>query len=157
MWCYIAMNFVKLSPLPLPHGGNLQMRRKNKMRQFLGDEQCDQIWRNFKSLWQFLPVYFLSGKMLSLLWQICDIIGRIFIVSNGHVLKNNLTIWSHWWWKETLERDQARRRVIICLQWKHPGTGPTSLQCANQSCVLFSLSIIRFIQSFLNFFFSSHA
>ena len=48
-------------------------------------KQCDQIWRNFApcqkftSLWQFLTVYFLFAKILSLLWQICDIIGLIFI------------------------------------------------------------------------------
>ena len=43
-----------------------------------------------------LTVYFLFGKMLSILCQICDIIGLIFIVSNGQILKNNLTILSHW-------------------------------------------------------------
>ena len=44
--------------------------------------QCDQIWRNFvnlvklyESFGKFLTVHFLSGKMLSLLWQICEIIG----------------------------------------------------------------------------------
>ena len=41
-------------------------------------------------------VYFLFGKMLSPFWQICDIIGLIFIVANGLILKNNITIWSHW-------------------------------------------------------------
>ena len=41
---------------------------------------------------KFLTVYFLFGKMLSLLWQIW----AIFIVANGQILKNNLTIWSHW-------------------------------------------------------------
>ena len=39
--------------------------------------------------------FFLFGKMLSLLWQISDIIGLIFIVANGQILKNNLAIWSH--------------------------------------------------------------
>ena len=43
-----------------------------------------------------MTVYFLFGKMLSLFWQICDIIGLIFIVANGLILKNNITIWSHW-------------------------------------------------------------
>ena len=33
--------------------------------------------------------------MLSLLWQICDIIGQIFIVATGQILKNNLNIWLH--------------------------------------------------------------
>ena len=45
---------------------------------------------------KFLKVCFLFGKMLSLLWQICDIIEVIFNVANGQILKNNLTIWSHW-------------------------------------------------------------
>ena len=41
-------------------------------------------------------------KNLFLFWQnaeptlaICDIIGLILIVANGHILTNNLTIWSH--------------------------------------------------------------
>ena len=37
-------------------------------------------------------VYFLIVKKRR---QICDIIGLIFIVSNGLILKNNLIIWSH--------------------------------------------------------------
>ena len=32
---------------------------------------------------KFLTAYFLFGKMLSILWQICDIIGLIFIAANG--------------------------------------------------------------------------
>ena len=54
-------------------------------------KQCYQIWRNFailakvyKSLANFVTVYFLFGKML---WQTCDIIGLIFIVANGQILK----------------------------------------------------------------------
>ena len=54
------------------------------------------LWRQFTSLGKFLMVYFLIRKMLSLVWQICDIFGIIFFVANGHILKNNLTIWSHW-------------------------------------------------------------
>ena len=46
-------------------------------------------------LGKFLAVRFLFGKMLSLLWQKCDIIGLIFIASNGQILKNNLKLWSH--------------------------------------------------------------
>ena len=49
----------------------------------------------FRHFGKFLTVYFLFGKMLSLLWQICDIIGLIFGVANGQILKNFLTIWSH--------------------------------------------------------------
>ena len=41
-------------------------------------------------------VYFLFGKLLSPLWRICYIIGLIFIIPNRQILKNNLTIWSHW-------------------------------------------------------------
>ena len=45
---------------------------------------------------KFLKVYFLFGKVLSLLWQIWYIIGLILIFANGQILKNNLTIWSRW-------------------------------------------------------------
>ena len=45
---------------------------------------------------KFLTVYFLFGKMLSLLWQTCDIIGEIFVAANGQMLKYNLIIWSYW-------------------------------------------------------------
>ena len=66
-------------------------------------DQCDQFGRNFAMLAkvygkfvQFSTVLFLFCKILSLLWQICDIIGLFVIVANGQILKNNLTIWSHW-------------------------------------------------------------
>ena len=53
--------------------------------------QCDQIWQNFdkslKVFCKFLMIYFLLGKMLSLLRQISDIIGLIFIVANGQIKK----------------------------------------------------------------------
>ena len=50
------------------------------------ERECDQIWRNFATLAKLYKslAYFLFGKMLNLLWQICDIIGLIFIVANGH-------------------------------------------------------------------------
>ena len=44
---------------------------------------------------KFLTFYFLFGKMLSLLLQIWYIIVLIFILADGQILKNNLTIWSH--------------------------------------------------------------
>ena len=75
----------------------------NVISHFLYLSQCDHIWQNFttfgKSLQVFgkiLTVYFLFGKMMSLLWKICDIIGLIFHVATVQILKNNLTIWSHW-------------------------------------------------------------
>ena len=70
-------------------------RTQKKPFECLGQSE---IWRNFPNLakkWQILTVYFLFGKMLSLLLQICDIIGLVFIAANGQILKNNLTIWSH--------------------------------------------------------------
>ena len=47
---------------------------------------------------KFLKVYFLFGKMLSILWQICDIFGLNFLFAIGQILKNYLTIWSHCWY-----------------------------------------------------------
>ena len=49
------------------------------------------LWQKFT----ILTVYFLFGKMLCLLWQICDIIVLIFIAANGQIWNNNLTSWSH--------------------------------------------------------------
>ena len=86
------------------------------------DEQCDQIWRNFatlakvyKSLAIFLTVYFLFGKILSLLWQNCDIIGLFFIVADGQILKNNPTIWSG----HTGRRNRKKTNVqcVCCCCW----------------------------------------
>ena len=53
------------------------------------------LWQKFVFFGNFLTVYFVFGKILMWLWQICDIIGLICIVANDQILKNNLTIWSH--------------------------------------------------------------
>ena len=45
------------------------------------------LWQKFTSLWQKFDSLFLFGKMLSLLWQICDIVGLIFSVPNSQTLK----------------------------------------------------------------------
>ena len=75
---------------------------------------------------KFLMVYFLLGKRLSILWQICYIIGLIFIVASGQILKNNLTIWSHWFhpllfhsishqkWKRFSANAPRRNATIFC-------------------------------------------
>ena len=60
---------------------------------------------------KFLSVYFIFDKMLSLLWQICDILGLIFNFANGQILKNNLTIWSHCSWYAW--RNKRRVRIGI--------------------------------------------
>ena len=64
--------------------------------------QCDQIWQIFatlanvyKSLTNFDGL-FLIWQNDDLLWKICDIIGLIFSVAYGQILKNHLTIRSHW-------------------------------------------------------------
>ena len=54
------------------------------------------IWQKNTSLWQFSAVYFSFGKMMGLLWQIWNIISLFFVVANGQISKNNVTIWSHW-------------------------------------------------------------
>ena len=55
--------------------------------------QRDQIWQNSLQVFgKFLMVYFLFDKLLSLLWQICDIIGLILIVAIDQILENDLTI-----------------------------------------------------------------
>ena len=58
--------------------------------------EISPVWQKFISLRKKMTVYFLFGKILSLLWQIWDIVGLIFSVANGQIFKNDLTIWSHW-------------------------------------------------------------
>ena len=62
-------------------------------------KESPPVWPDlaqFRHFGKFLTVYFLFGKMLNLLLQISYIFGLIFIVAEGQILKNNLTIWSHW-------------------------------------------------------------
>ena len=49
--------------------------------------EISPLWQKFTSRWQI----FLFGKMLSILEEMCEIIGLIFIVANGQILKNNLS------------------------------------------------------------------
>ena len=67
-----------------------------------GWKQCDQIWRIFTTLakvYKFLTFYFLFGKMLSLLWQICDIIGYFSLLQMAKYLKIIFPS-GHTGWKE---------------------------------------------------------
>ena len=41
------------------------------------------LWQDLHVFGKFLTAHSLFGKMLSLLWQICDIIGLVFILANG--------------------------------------------------------------------------
>ena len=61
-----------------------------------GSNQCDQIWRNFKSLLLFFGVFFVFGKILNIIWYKCYAIGQIFVDVNGQILKTNLAILSRW-------------------------------------------------------------
>ena len=45
------------------------------------------LWQKFTTPCQCLMVYSLFCKALDLLWQVCDIIGQLFIVANGQILK----------------------------------------------------------------------
>ena len=76
------------------------------------DRQCDQIWQNFDG-------FFLFGKKLSLNWQNLDIIVLFFIVANGQILKNIITIWSHCGSSQGLfcngKLNQPIRRFIIVM------------------------------------------
>ena len=96
-------------------------RGRSRMRMMWPD--LAKFWHFGKSLQEFgkfFTVYFLFGKILSLLWQLCDIIGLIFIFANGKILNNNLTIWSHWLslpqCERMWERDKNKERLCQYLQ-----------------------------------------
>ena len=83
--------------------------------------QGDQIWQNFatlaklyKSLANFLQFF--------LIWQnvkptLANLVHHwaIFIVANGQILKNNLTVWSHY-----LSFTFQRRKLILCQLFSGP-------------------------------------
>ena len=83
--------------------------------------EISSLWKKFTSLWNNLMVYFLFGKMLSLLWQICEIIGLIFIVVNGQILKNNPTIWSHCSGRLDLSISSKNYFIKYLKMWKISG------------------------------------
>ena len=43
--------------------------------------------QKFTRFWEKITVYYLFGKILSLLWQICDIIGLVLVVVNDKIFK----------------------------------------------------------------------
>ena len=75
-----------------------------------------QFGKSLQVFSKFMTVYFLFGKMMSLLWQTCDIIGLIFIVANGQILKKNLTNWSHC---SSSSRSKAQSIFILDLPTLH--------------------------------------
>ena len=55
-----------------------------------------KVYKSLANFWQLIS--YLAKCWAYILWQIRDIIGLIFIVANGQILKNNQTIWSHCLW-----------------------------------------------------------
>ena len=49
-----------------------------------------------ESFGHFLSNYLVFGKIVNLLQQIFYTFGQIFIVLYDQILKNNISIWSHW-------------------------------------------------------------
>ena len=62
---------------------------------FLSLIQCDQIWQNLATMTKFYKSLATFWLFISYLAKQCYIIGLIFIVASGQILKHNLTIWSH--------------------------------------------------------------
>ena len=73
--------------------------------------EISPLWQKLKVFGKFLISYF---QILSLLWQNCDIIGLVFIVANGQILQNNLTIWPHCWRFLFFPDRSNERRSIGC-------------------------------------------
>ena len=68
-------------------------------------------------------VYLVFSKMLSLLWQICNCVGLIFIVGNGQILKDNLTVWSHCSLSKEVAEKETLFRQDKCFCKKNKGGG----------------------------------
>ena len=86
VWVFVC-SFVRVREILVCVGGTSSVTRFGEI---------SPLWQKFTSRWQIFDCSFLIWKMLSLLSQICDIIGLVFFVANGQILKNYPTIWSHW-------------------------------------------------------------
>ena len=127
-WVVITSVFITIVIAPLvialPEAGSKPMNMSLSGKcanHFAGDSVWPDLakFRHFgKSLQvfgKFLLVYFFFGKMVSILWQICDIIRLNFVVANSQIFKNNLTIWSHWRrWK----KDENSRQLSSLWSFK---------------------------------------
>ena len=91
------------------------------------------MWPNLAKFCYFAKILQVFGKMLRLLWRICYIVGLIFIVENGQIVKNSIDIWSHWFLCLTV------RHHSLFLQ-RHPIFLSLSL-C--MSLISLSLSFVR--------------
>ena len=64
--------------------------------------QCDQMWQNFAlwqkvlSLWPFLEGSFSTWEIFEPIWANYYAIEQMYIAVKGQILKNNISIWSHW-------------------------------------------------------------
>ena len=74
---------------------------------------------------QIFDSLFLFGKMVSLLWQICDIIGQIVIDANGQIFKINLTITL-----SILNKTMTASKASSLHEWKGRKTGYTKFHSA---------------------------
>ena len=90
----------------------------------LNSNHCDQIWQEIATLafsfkpWALFKGFLLFFQILNLLLQILFATGQIFIDVNGHMLKNNLAIWSHWLQLTRAFTDQLFNKKKRILQIK---------------------------------------
>ena len=49
--------------------------------------EISPLWQKKLSLWQFLKVYLIFGKIVNLLWQLFHSIGQKLIVVKGQIVK----------------------------------------------------------------------
>ena len=68
---------------------NPKFRRAFILKQSVGPDLAKfcHFGKSLQVFGKILTVYVLFGKMLSLLWQICDIFRLIFVVANGQNIK----------------------------------------------------------------------
>ena len=58
-------------------------------------DKISPIWQKLEIFGTIFKFYLIFDNALNPLWHNFFVIGQFFIVENGQILKNNLTIWSH--------------------------------------------------------------
>ena len=84
MPCFDGVGNYSQSSTPRPRPSSLVL-----IVEIIGyPEQGDQIWRNFKGLWQFEKGLFsIFGNLWTYFGKKIDVIGLIFIVANAQISK----------------------------------------------------------------------
>ena len=86
----------------------LRKRKETHMNSVTRFDKNSPLGKSLEVFGKFLTVYFLFGKMLSLLWQTCDIIGQTFIFQMAKYWKKS---------NHLVTLVATTTKTVFCCRW----------------------------------------